>query len=84
MQWFFHNKMQWYWAAWIMIGFLVPELYAVFTKNYKNTLSDTTWTWFDVVPGQTFWQFSLLHFLLLGALTLLELHLGFAIVRQFR
>lgn len=32
----------WYWIVWIFAGFLVPELYAVFT-NIKNTLSWQVW-----------------------------------------
>lgn len=32
----------WYWVIWLFGGFLVPELYWIFT-NAANTLSDKFW-----------------------------------------
>jgi hypothetical protein len=32
----------WYWLTWMFVGFLAPELYAVFTNSY-NTLSWQFW-----------------------------------------
>jgi hypothetical protein len=73
--------MSWYWAAWLIIGFGVPEGIAIATKHYQNTLSDATWRWFDVLPGQTVYQWKALHFLLLAFMVWLTLHLVFALFR---
>lgn len=83
MNWLWHNKMQWYWAFWILVGFLIPEAYAIITKNFANTLSDTTWRWFQVQKGQPLWSFTLIHFFLLAALLALFLHLGFGLIDKF-
>lgn len=32
-----------YWLLWLLIGFLAPECYALFTGNNQNTLSDQVW-----------------------------------------
>jgi hypothetical protein len=40
MQW---NGWSVYWGLWILIGFFVPELYALFSGNHQNTLSDQVW-----------------------------------------
>lgn len=34
----------WYWLAWIVAGFLVPELYCLFA-GINGTLSGTVWHW---------------------------------------
>jgi hypothetical protein len=73
--------MGWYWAAWILLGFGVPEGYALITKHYEWTLSDTTWRWFDVLPGQTIWQWKAAHLLLLFFMLWLSLHLVFRLFR---
>lgn len=73
--------MAWYWAAWLLIGFGVPETIALVSKRYSNTLSDTVWRWCDVIPGQTIWQFKAVHMLLLVFLLLLTGHLAFGLWR---
>jgi hypothetical protein len=32
-----------YWLCWLLVGFLVPESYALLTGNSANTLSDQVW-----------------------------------------
>ena len=34
-----------YWLAWIVAGFLVPELYTVLTRVRNGPLSDNVWLW---------------------------------------
>ncbi len=73
--------MSWYWAAWLIVAFGVPEALALITKHYEWTLSDTIWRWCDVLPGQTIWQWKAVHFFLLGFMTWLWLHLVLALFR---
>ncbi len=40
MKW---NAWSLYWLGWIVLGFLPPELYALFTGHPENTLSDQVW-----------------------------------------
>lgn len=72
--------MSWYWAAYLVIGFGVPETIALVSKRYKNTLSETVWHWCDVLPGQTLWQWSATHFFLFAFMTWLWVHM---ILRRF-
>lgn len=69
--------MSWYWAAWLILGFGVPEGIALGTGHAQWTLSETAWNWFDVLPGQTVRQWTIVHFLLAGFMTWLTLHLVF-------
>jgi len=32
-----------YWAAWLVIGFGIPEAIALFSRHPENTLSDQVW-----------------------------------------
>ena len=73
--------MSWYWAAWLIVGFGVPETVALVSKRYGATLSDTVWRWCDVLPGQTIWQWKAVHFFLLAFMVWLTLHLVFALFR---
>lgn len=65
--------MTWYWIAWIVLGFGVPEFYAIFRGEYQNTLSDNTWAWFSIRGKGRFWR--LRRFALASFLFWLSLHL---------
>lgn len=69
--------MRWYWAAWILVGFLAPEMWALLSGRPENTLSDTVWHWCDVTPGKTVWTWSILHLLLAFFLVWLFGHMVF-------
>jgi hypothetical protein len=73
--------MGWYWAIWLVIGFGAPEAYALVTKHYEWTFSDWIWRVFDVVPGQTLWQWKAAHYLLLVFMLWLFCHFVFALFR---
>ena len=70
-----------YWAAWLLLGFGVPEAIALVTHHPERTLSDAVWRWFDVLPGQTVWQWKFVHFILLAIVVWLAGHLAFRIWR---
>ena len=76
--------MGWYWAAWLVVAFGVPEGVAVFTGHPENTLSETVWRWFDVVPGKTLTQWSIAHFILLVLMLWLFGHFVLGIWRVWR
>lgn len=76
--------MQWYWAAWFLVGFCVPEFWALASGHPERTLSEVVWHWFDVIPGQTIWQWTIVHFLLFAGLTWAWLHLAFGIWRTWK
>jgi hypothetical protein len=40
MKW---NAWSLYWLIWIAVGFMVPEMWALITRNPKNTLSYQVW-----------------------------------------
>ncbi|MFF1469154.1 hypothetical protein [Streptomyces mirabilis] len=71
---------QWYWLAWIGVGFLAPETYALFTEP-QNTLSETVWSWFGVMKNQQISQWSVQHYLLLAFVIWLAGHMAFRIWR---
>lgn len=74
-----------YWVVvWGVLGFGVPETYALATGHGEWTLSETVWRLFDVVPGSTFKQWSIVHFLLAAAMTWLYVHFVFGIFRIWR
>lgn len=70
-----------YWAAWLLLGFGIPETIALVSHHPENTLSEVVWRWFDVLPGQTLWQWKFVHFILLAFLVWLAGHLAFRIWR---
>jgi hypothetical protein len=75
--------MKWYHAFWTVLfaigsGF---ELVALITRNYAWTLSETVWQFFDVLPGQTIWQWRFLHLLLFAFMAWLTVHFAFRIWR---
>lgn len=73
-----------YWALWLLVGFGVPEAWALATHRPQNTLSDTVWSWFDVVPGKTIAEWSILHFILLVFLLWAFGHLAFGVWKVWR
>jgi len=75
------NGWQWYWAGWILVGFAVPETIALATGRYKDTLSETVWSWFGVRTGMPIWQWNVLHLLLLAFMVWLLGHMAFRIWR---
>jgi hypothetical protein len=75
-----------YWAVWIFVLFLAPELYFVFT-NPAGTLSENVWALEDLNKSQPFdfkmwtathWSISALVWLLF---LWLSLHLPFGLLR---
>lgn len=69
--------MRWYWAAWLLLGFLVPELVALFSGHPENTLSETVWNWFHVKPGSKLRKLTIRRLLLLFFMVWLTGHLAF-------
>ena len=64
-----------YWVGiWGLLGFGLPEGIALGTGHPQWTLSDTVWRLFDVLPGQTPVQWSILHFALFMFMTWLWVH----------
>jgi len=66
--------MAWYWAAWLLVGFGVPEGIALGTGHGENTLSDTVWR----MEGQG-WTF--VRYLVLVLLVWLVLHMVWKVLR---
>ena len=69
-----------YWLLWLIVGFVVPETYALIT-NARNTLSWTVWDWFGVRAGVPISHWTFLHFLLLAFMVWLAFHFVFGIWR---
>lgn len=79
--------MAWYWAAWLILGFGLPEGIALGTGHAQWTLSETAWGWFDVVPGQTWRHWTIVHGLLVVFMSWLWLHMclrAFTVWRSHR
>jgi hypothetical protein len=71
-----------YWfVIWLGLGFGVPEAWALFSHHPERTLSECAWRLLDVVPGNTFWQWTFLHFLVSFLLFWLFLHITFGVLR---
>ena len=70
-----------YWLCWLVLGFGVPEGIAIATKHYNNTFSDWIWRVFDVMPGQTLFEWRFVHVLLLLFMLWLFVHLCFGLWR---
>lgn len=70
----------WYWLAWLVVGFGVPETIALI-HNPEDTLSDTVWSWFGVKTGMPIWQWNVLHIALLLFMIWLLGHMAFRIWR---
>jgi hypothetical protein len=75
------------WLIWLALtfgSFGVLEGLA-FATNKVDTLSETTWSWLHVIPGQDIYQWTLPHLLAIAVLLLLSVilvfHLGFGLFR---
>lgn len=59
-----------YWLFWlfglVLLGFLIPELHAIRTKQYRNTLSDQVRAWLHTDTPGGGWTFLGCWLLLLG------------------
>ena len=49
------NWMSLYWAAWIVLGFGVPETWALLTRRPADTLSDQFWRLEQPFTGTPTW-----------------------------
>jgi hypothetical protein len=76
-----------YWLAWflvLLISFLVPELYSLFSHRAGGTLSETIWRLEGLQPdGRLRWN--AFHFLFIGELLILDVwllaHFGWRLFR---
>lgn len=72
------------WLALVFVSFGVLEGIAL-SITRKDTLSDTTWKWFNVIPGQSVFDWTLPHLIavivLLALAIVLVLHLGLGLFR---
>lgn len=69
-----------YWlVGWFAIGFGVPETLAIITKHREWTFSDTVWRICETMPGQTIWQYTLIHVIIGLALLAVFVHLVFGV-----
>jgi hypothetical protein len=76
-----HSWADWYWPAWLVIGFGVPEFVALRTGHPEWTFSDWIWRVTDTLPGSTIWEWTAIHVFLALFLIWLTLHLVFGIWR---
>ena len=71
-----------YWLfVWLTVGFGVPETLALATKHPEYTLSETSWRMFDVLPGQTLFEWNFAHLIVACLLFWLFVHISFGIWR---
>lgn len=72
------------WLSAVFISFGVLEGIALHISR-KDTLSDTVWTWFQIAPGQPFYEWTLGHIIAVAVLAtlaiVLVLHLGLGLFR---
>lgn len=74
--------MIWYWLVWLVIGFGVPEAWAIISGHPQYTLSDTVWRIFQVEPlDPTPWHWKFVHFILAAFMLWLTGHFVFRIWR---
>jgi hypothetical protein len=66
-----------YWPTLIIVGFGLREGIALGTGRPQDTLSDWVWRVCDVMPGQTLWEWSAVHFFLLLLMVWLFFHFDF-------
>jgi hypothetical protein len=77
MDWSAWDWTTWYWVGWLLIGFLPIELYAAWSKEKGDTLSENIWDWFAIVArGKKHGR--LRRFILLGFISVLASHFIFA------
>jgi hypothetical protein len=43
---------EWYWLAFLLIGFGVPEAIALARREKGDTLSESVWKWFAIRKGK--------------------------------
>lgn len=67
--------MVWYWAGYLLIGFGVPETYALVSRHPEWTLSDTVWRWCNTSRGSTLAHWTAVHVFAAMFLTWLWFHL---------
>lgn len=70
-----------YWLAWLILGFGVPECYALASGHPQWTLSDTVWRIFQVHANPQPWHWTVAHFLLAAFMVWLTGHFVFRIWR---
>lgn len=73
--------MAWYWLAWLLVGFAVPEGIALARRRPQDTLSETVWHWCEVTPGNTLVHWTALHVLVALFMLWLFFHIVFGIWR---
>lgn len=64
------------WLAFVFVSFGILEGIAL-SISAKNTLSDTVWNWFNIVPGQSVYNWTLPHLIAAIVLTTISLVLIF-------
>lgn len=72
-----------YWAAWFGVAFaafLIPEVWALFTRHPENTLSAQIWRLEQLKAGQHVWQWTAAHWLIGGILAVVLIWLLFHFV----
>lgn len=75
------------WIIWLTIVFasfgILEGIALTISKN--DTLSDVTWKWFQIIPGQPFYEWTLGHLIAVAVLAIiaivLVLHLGLGLWR---
>lgn len=76
-----------YWLAWMIAGFLLPELYTIIWKVRLGPLSDNVWHWESLSFAHPFdmaiwtWQHWLLAILVWSLFAWLSVHLPYAQLR---
>jgi type II secretory pathway component PulF len=70
-----------YWACWLLIGFCVPEFFALITRRSNSTLSGFVWFLCDITPGRTDWSWTAVHLFVAMFLIWLFIHLAFGYFR---
>lgn len=74
--------MTFYWLAWLILGFGVPEAVGLASGHPQWTLSDTVWQIFQVHPGDPRpWHWRFAHFVLAAFMVWLAGHFVFRIWR---
>ncbi len=71
---------RWLWVAWIA-AFLGLELTAIIRRRFQDTLSEFVWHLTNQAPGNTFAEWTAIHFFVLVFLLWLLIHLGFGYLR---
>lgn len=78
-----------YWLGWflfLLVSFLIPEVYSLVVHRPQGTLSDTIWRLEGEQPNGTFQlRWNAFHFLFIGELVLIDVwlicHFGWGLFR---